>query len=179
MEATPLRELSDARRYLGEGSVIPWEAMDPLTFDHEVEQLLASRLEHQEHALLWMEVEGLTDSTRQDETVGEALAQQVIKLLSLRLGHRAPLARLDTSRFAVLMRDCPPAQALQVARVLRTVMQNTGFYRQGEVVYLGIHIGLVSFNHRGGKAEILAATDAACRSARLQGFNSIHLLRLD
>lgn len=178
MEPESFQALRDVSRGMVRDTVDNFETVDQQTFDRDLELLMTSQSEQQEYALLWLEIEGLQDAVQQNHEIGEALTQQVIKILGSRLDPSLLMVRWDTSHFGLLIRDCPPAQALQIARVLRTVMQNTGFYRQGEVVYLGIHIGLVLFSQWGDKAELLAAANTACRAARKQGFNSIYVQRL-
>ncbi|MCP5418976.1 MAG: diguanylate cyclase [Gammaproteobacteria bacterium] len=169
---------ANAGRRIEDDSVSDFEPADEQTFMLDLERFLADRPERRENALLWMEVEGLQEAAQKDEIVSESLAQQVIKLLSVRLEQGGPLARLGTQCFAVLIRSRPAVEALQMARVLRTVMQNTGFYRRGDVVYLGIHIGLILFSRHCEKAELLDAAAAACRFAKQEGFNRIHVLQL-
>jgi diguanylate cyclase (GGDEF)-like protein len=119
------------------------------------------------------------DFNQQVTAPAEALVRQVVQLLRTDTDRHDAITLLGPEKFAVLLQDCLSEYALQVARLMRTAIQNSLLRWQEDTVKFGINIGLVLFSRCGDKTALLIAADEACRSAKERGHNSIHSVRFD
>jgi GGDEF domain-containing protein len=150
------------------------------TFEQCLEELSAECPGKQLHALLYAQLRGGSiGQDRHQDMTAEALVQHVVQLLGTDNGQHDAITLLGSEKFAVLIQDCLSECALQVARLMRTAIQNSLLWWQGDTVRFNVNIGLVLFRHYSDKIALLTVAHQACRSAKESGYNHIHVVRLD
>jgi diguanylate cyclase (GGDEF)-like protein len=100
--------------------------------------------------------------------------------LAARLRKSDTLARIGGDEFAVLLPQCPVAQARAIAEKLRATVGDYVLSWHGETFRVGASIGLVLVDgtHANG-GEVLRAADAACYAAKREGRNRVTALTAD
>ncbi len=114
-----------------------------------------------------------------NDTCGHVAGDELLKQLSSILGRALrssdTLARLGGDEFGVLLENCPPSKALQIAETLRDTVSEFNFVWQEQIFATGVSIGHVHFEDDSLRAgEILSKADEACYVAKDQGRNRIH-----
>jgi len=134
-----------------------------------------------EHALLYLDIEQLEfirDACGQ--SAGDALLRMVAQHLSDAVRHADTPARLGDSEFCVMLEGCGQEQAMRVARAVRAAVADLRFVWENQTFLIGVSIGVVPLNAQSGDVnEVMSAADAACRAAKDQGRNRIHVFRQD
>ena len=169
---------------------LSWQAShDPLTglvnrqeFERQVEQALRlAKLDHQVHGLCFLDLDRfkIVNDTC-GHLAGDELLRQITVLLQEKIRKTDTLARLGGDEFGVLLNQCMPEQALQVANELRECVQEFRFVWQEQVFSIGASIGLVSIDTNSESfAEIISTADAACYTAKNRGRNRVYLAKTD
>lgn len=175
-------DVSETRALMEEMS---WQAThDALTglvnrreFEIRLQRLLADPHGQRSHALLYLD---LDQFKLINDTAGHLAGDDLLIELAGRLTSQArvtdTLARLGGDEFGVLLADCPPEKAQEVAEKLIQVVRNVHFTWQDRVFQVGASVGMVHFH--GGEdslAEILSAADMACYAAKDGGRNRVHV----
>lgn len=146
-------------------------------FERRLERLLRYMGGHQEHALLYMDMnrfKAVNDSC--GHAAGDELLKQVAKIFSHAVRQRDTLARLGGDEFGLLLEHCPQAAALSTASNLRYALEHADFSWQNRRFKLGVSIGLVSIiGNPGDLTETLSAADRACYLAKTLGRNHIYV----
>jgi len=107
---------------------------------------------------------------------GDALLQQLTRLLKDKLRSHDVLARLGGDEFGVLLLDCPAEPALRVAESLRQTVSEFRFAWKDKLFTVGVSIGLLTFSDDAlSLDDILAIVDGACYIAKDKGRNRIHV----
>jgi len=107
---------------------------------------------------------------------GDDLLRQISRLLQGRLREEDTLGRLGGDEFGVLLHNCTGARALQVAEDFCSLAAAYRFIWQDKIFSIGASIGLASINRQSRNvAEVLAAGDAACYTAKEKGRNRVHV----
>ncbi|HWT72461.1 MAG TPA: EAL domain-containing protein, partial [Oxalicibacterium sp.] len=107
---------------------------------------------------------------------GDALLQQLTRLLKDKLRSHDVLARLGGDEFGVLLLGCPSGPALRVAESLRQTVSEFRFAWKDKLFVVGVSIGLLTFSDNDlGINEILSIVDGACYIAKDKGRNRIHV----
>lgn len=107
---------------------------------------------------------------------GDELLRQLGELFQSKVRKKDTLARLGGDEFGVLMENCSLDQARRVANDLRELVEEFQFVWIDKRFSIGVSIGLVPIDDRGGDAnEVLSAADAACYAAKDAGRNRIHV----
>ncbi|CAG1019463.1 Cyclic di-GMP phosphodiesterase PdeB [Burkholderiaceae bacterium] len=157
---------------------------DPLTgllnraaFEDRLDDMLAAPGdEGQTHGLLFIDLDQfkvVNDTC--GHAAGDLLLRQLAKMLRAALRRADTIARLGGDEFAVLLHDCPPQSALQVADNLRAQVQDHVFTWEARRFHVGASIGLVCFSPgEFDRAGVLRAADSACYVAKEKGRNRIH-----
>jgi len=129
------------------------------------------------HALLYIDLDqfkAVNDAC--GHAVGDALLQQVARLLASVVRGHDTLARLGGDEFALLLEHCPPAQAERVARQLCERMEAFQFSHDGRRFPIGASIGLLPLDGRWRHLELaLQAADGACYAAKQAGRNRVQV----
>ncbi len=111
---------------------------------------------------------------------GDRMLKQLARLLHGRLREHDVLARLGGDEFGVLLRDCLPHHAEEVADSLRRTVREFRFIWQDRTFDVSVSIGLAPLDPACGTvANLLSATDAACHVAKEQGRNRVQVYHPD
>jgi diguanylate cyclase (GGDEF)-like protein/PAS domain S-box-containing protein len=111
---------------------------------------------------------------------GDELLRQIGQLLQSKLRAVDVVARFGGDEFAILLQNCGPNDALQVANnVLRAVSAFQFVWGQ-HTFSLGISIGVVVINsHFRRLAQVISAADTACYAAKDGGRNRVVMYQED
>jgi diguanylate cyclase (GGDEF)-like protein/PAS domain S-box-containing protein len=179
------RDVTDTRRLAAE---ISHQARhDPLTglpnrrqFEHRLGELLEqARRTDAVHALCYVDLDQfkvVNDGC--GHSVGDQLLVELAALLQHHIRRGDTLARLGGDEFGLLLADCPPDKAAQIAAELLDAIGDFRF-RYGERSFtVGASIGLVPISASAASAaELMTEADLACYTAKDLGRNRIHLFR--
>jgi len=179
-------DVSDARRHADE---MTFQAThDSLTglvnrieFDSRLQKAIDNTVEfgHQ-HALAYLDLDQfkIVNDTS-GHTAGDELLRQITGLLRVVLRANDTLARLGGDEFGVLLENCPPFFALQIAENLRNIIGDFHFVWEENVFPISVSIGLVNFGGIDGQkpdcVDLLRIADSACYTAKDLGRNRIHV----
>lgn len=179
------RDVTDTRRLAAE---ISHQAQhDPLTglpnrrqFERRLDELLEqARRTDAVHALCYLDLDQfkvVNDGC--GHSVGDQLLVELAALLQHHIRRGDTLARLGGDEFGLLLADCPPDKATQIAGELLDAIGDFRF-RYGERSFtVGASIGLVPISASAASAaELMTEADLACYTAKDLGRNRIHLFR--
>lgn len=129
------------------------------------------------HSLLFLDLDQfkvINDTS--GHVAGDALLRTLATVMARQLRSSDTLARLGGDEFAVLLQDCPPDVACEIANELRQVVSDFSFAWENRPYNLGVSIGQINFSdHRYTVVELLKAADSACFMAKDAGRNRIHV----
>ena len=130
-----------------------------------------------QHALFYLDLDQfkIVNDTG-GHVAGDELLRQLCDVLHSCFRHDDVVARLGGDEFGVLLKCCPPEQAIQVAEKLVGCFEKFRFTWGNNVFQVGVSVGLVPF--RLGEtdlASLLSASDMACYAAKEAGGNRIHV----
>ncbi|MCG8015558.1 MAG: EAL domain-containing protein [Candidatus Thiodiazotropha sp. 'RUGA'] len=156
---------------------------DPLTglinrreFELRLEQslTLATR-ESGQHALLYIDLDQfkvVNDTC--GHIAGDALLQQLRKIMLDQIRQGDTLARLGGDEFGLLLMHCELPSAEKIANKLIGAIREYRFNWEEDSFTVGASIGLVAIdNHWNDKNQILSAADSACYMAKEAGRNQV------
>ncbi len=107
---------------------------------------------------------------------GDQLLRQVTALLQTRVRAADTLARLGGDEFGILLENCTTAVAMRIAEGLRQAIRDYRFVWLDNSLQIGASIGMVEITAATESvAELLAAADVACYSAKDGGRNRVHI----
>ncbi|MCL2656637.1 MAG: EAL domain-containing protein [Betaproteobacteria bacterium] len=181
------RDMTRERRYMAN---LSWHARhDVLTglynrreFDHRLTQAIECQKDlGGRHALLYLDLDQFKVV---NDTCGHALGDQLLCKVTSRLQgclrESDTLARLGGDEFGVLLENCPPEPALQIAEKLLQAVADLNFTANGRTFVIGASIGLVNMQpSQYGPAEALQAADMACYLAKEKGRNRVQVYSQD
>lgn len=105
---------------------------------------------------------------------GDELLRQISLLFQGRLREEDTLGRLGGDEFGILLANCQPAKARQIAEELCALAAEYRFVWQDKIFAIGASIGIAPVTSEVRDAqEILARSDAACLQAKEQGRNQV------
>lgn len=129
-----------------------------------------------EHALMYIDLDQfklVNDAC--GHSAGDALLQQVSKLLNESVRTRDTLARLGGDEFAVILNHCTIEQAQKVAQKICDRMDDFRFLHNERRFRIGTSIGLVPVDRRWKTiATLMQAADTSCYAAKEAGRNRVH-----
>jgi len=133
------------------------------------------------HAVLYMDLDRFKTI---NDTCGHVAGDELLRQLGQRLSQRVRtldvVARLGGDEFAVLLHNCGPNDAMQVANGLLQSVGQFQFVWGARTFNLGISIGLVAINTPMRRlSQVMSAADAACYSAKDNGRNRVVLFEED
>ncbi|RJT40345.1 EAL domain-containing protein [Mesorhizobium waimense] len=148
------------------------------TFESSLQKAIAD-LHHRprQHALMYLD---LDQFKLVNDTCGHAAGDQLLRQVSMLLGNELRpddiLARLGGDEFGLLLFDCGPDLASEIAERLRAAVQDLHFAWSGRPFNMSVSIGMVEITD----AEItlkdtLQAADVACYIAKEKGRNRVQL----
>jgi len=111
---------------------------------------------------------------------GDELLRQIGQLLQSKLRAVDVVARFGGDEFAVLLQNCGPNDALQVANNILRAVSAFQFVWGQHSFSLGISIGVVVINsHFRRLAQVISAADTACYAAKDGGRNRVVMYQED
>ncbi len=111
---------------------------------------------------------------------GDELLRQITVLLQQGVRTNDILARLGGDEFGLLLRQCPLAQADDIAEKLKDLVHQFRFIWNNKTFIIGVSIGVVAIDQTSQDLmEVLGAADAACYAAKAKGRNCVHIYRQD
>jgi diguanylate cyclase (GGDEF)-like protein len=134
------------------------------------------RLSHQpgEHSLMFLDLDQfkvVNDTC--GHAAGDQLLRQTSALLRETLGSDGLLARLGGDEFGVLLADCEPGSAVEMAERLRLAVQELRFVWNECAFNISVSIGLVHVAEADAMEATLRAADMACYMAKEKGRNRV------
>ena len=109
---------------------------------------------------------------------GDQLLKRVTKLLKQKIRANDVIARLGGDEFCVLMENCPPERAYEVADDLRVAVSSLRFIWSERAFDISVSIGMVTITSDSDcAATVLSAADVACYAAKDAGRNRVHVYR--
>jgi diguanylate cyclase (GGDEF)-like protein/PAS domain S-box-containing protein len=180
------RDISEARR--AERQLSYHASHDALTglvnrreFERRLERILGTVAEDERHGVIYLDLDQfkvVNDTC--GHVAGDELLRQVGTLLAPQVRKRDTLARLGGDEFGVLLEHCDHEKALQIAHLMRDVLQDFRFVWEGRAFTIGASIGLVPISPGTHTlASVFRAADDACYAAKEQGRNRVHLYQPD
>lgn len=146
-------------------------------FERRVEVVIKGLNGSASHALFFIDLDGfkLVNDTA-GHAAGDDVLRQVARLFASVVRERDTLARLGGDEFGLLLEHCPANEALQTARLLRTLLHNTRFEWRDRTFDLGMSVGIVPVQTPGvDVASLIATADEACYRAKRRGLSAIEL----
>jgi diguanylate cyclase (GGDEF)-like protein/PAS domain S-box-containing protein len=160
---------------------------DPMTgllnrreFERRLQQALESaRNSGAEHALCYLDLDLFKTV---NDTCGHLAGDELLRQLSHELKRCArrddALGRVGGDEFAVLLHDCSLEVAGEVAEVMRRCLRDFRFVWEDKSIDVGASIGVVRVAADSGDLnDVLRAADVACRVAKEEGRDRIHVFR--
>jgi diguanylate cyclase (GGDEF)-like protein/PAS domain S-box-containing protein len=158
------------------------DALTGLANRHEFENVMAqlwesARTHKKQHALLYMDLDQfkIVNDTC-GHAAGDELLRQLAAIISAKVREGDSLFRLGGDEFAVLLTGCPASRAEAIANEIRESIEEFRFVSQNKAFSLGVSIGLVPITANSvSVAQLLAAADAACYTAKEKGRNRVQV----
>ena len=138
-------------------------------------EALFSQQQSAEHSLLFVDVDQLKviNDTCGHEA-GDEMLNQVATLIQdcIRVGDF--LARMGGDEFAIVLANCPLAEATRIAENIRRKAEDHHFQYEGSSFNQSLCIGVTSsFTQQGNPSDFISTADAACYEAKETGRNRI------
>ena len=160
---------------------------DPLTglynrreFERHLQAaLLDARASGIEYALCYLDLDmfKVVNDTC-GHVAGDELLKQISLMFRLRLRKEDILARVGGDEFAILLRRCSLERAAEISEQISSVMKDFRFVWEDKTVDVGVSIGVMRVAADSGDLkDVFRIADVACRVAKEEGRNRIHLFR--
>lgn len=179
-----LHDLTQERQYIAN---LSWQAAhDPLTglvnrseFEYHLEQLLSR--EGASHALLLLDLDQFKlINDGHGHAAGDQLLRHLCTVLPQGLREGDTLARLGGDEFGILLQDCSPDTAQEIAEVLLRMVENLHFVWKGRTFMTTASVGVVLIDAvRLSLEDALRAADLACYMAKERGRNRVQVYHPD
>ncbi|HEX8589490.1 EAL domain-containing protein [Pseudomonas sp.] len=182
-----LHDMTQERQYIAN---LSWQAThDALTglanrreFEYRLELALNNLADQPgRHALLFLDLDQfkLVNDTS-GHAAGDELLRHICTLLQQGVREGDTLARLGGDEFGILLEDCAPEAAEQVAESLRQTVESLHFVWKGRPFVTTVSIGLVHIDEVPTTLEAsLRAADMACYMAKEKGRNRVQVYHDD
>jgi diguanylate cyclase (GGDEF)-like protein/PAS domain S-box-containing protein len=150
-------------------------------FESEANRLIADSMSgDREHTLLYMDLDQFKIV---NDTCGHHAGDELLRRLSRLIGEQVRrhdvLARLGGDEFGLLLSDCSPDKATDIAAGIIRTVNDFDFVWDHQRFTVGISIGVVSLRGQADSTSLLKAADQACYAAKDQGRNRYHVYRSD
>ncbi|GAB7533030.1 EAL domain-containing protein [Pseudomonas sp. 3A(2025)] len=179
-----LHDLTQERQYVAN---LSWQAAhDPLTglvnrseFEYHLEQLLGR--EGVGHALLLLDLDQFKlINDGHGHAAGDQLLRHLCTVLPQGLREGDTLARLGGDEFGILLHECSPQAAQEIAEGLLRMVENLHFVWKGRTFMATASIGVVLIDAaRLSLEDALRAADLACYMAKEKGRNRVQVYHPD
>jgi diguanylate cyclase (GGDEF)-like protein/PAS domain S-box-containing protein len=160
---------------------------DPMTglfnrreFERRLQRALDDcRLGHVEHALCYLDLDLFkTVNDTCGHLAGDELLKQLSQLLRLKVRKEDVLARIGGDEFALLLQGCSLDKAAEIGESVRQAFRDFRFAWEDKSMEIGASIGVVPVTAASGDLnDVLRAADVACRVAKEDGRNRLHVFR--
>ena len=182
-----LHDMTQERQYIAN---LSWQAThDALTglanrreFEYRLELALNNLADQPgRHALLFLDLDQfkLVNDTS-GHAAGDELLRHICTLLQQGVREGDTLARLGGDEFGILLENCAPEAAEQVAESLRQTVESLHFVWKGRPFVTTVSIGLVHIDEVPTTLEAsLRAADMACYMAKEKGRNRVQVYHDD
>lgn len=146
---------------------------------HLQEALLDARASGVEYALCYLDLDMFKVV---NDTCGHVAGDELLKQISLMMRQRLRkediLARIGGDEFAILLRCCTLERAEEISGMIRGAMKDYRFVWEEKTVDVGVSIGVMRVAADSGDIkDVFRIADVACRVAKEEGRNRIHLFR--
>jgi diguanylate cyclase (GGDEF)-like protein/PAS domain S-box-containing protein len=133
-----------------------------------------------DHALCFLDVDQIkVINDTCGHAAGDALLNRVARMLGQGLHGADTVARLGGDEFGVLLRDCDPKRAHEIAQKIRGAIQKRPFTWEGQQFRITVSIGVAPLgDDLPNAAEVMRAADSACYAAKEGGRNRVKLYSL-
>lgn len=132
------------------------------------------------HALLFMDLDrfkAINDNA--GHAAGDRVLLEVVKIFRDHVRERDTLARLGGDEFGLLLEHCPPAQARERAKTLRSAIADHVFLVAARRFALDVSIGIALVRRGYQSAEaVIATADRACYAAKQRRVLGSHIEEL-
>lgn len=137
----------------------------------------SAKSQHKQHTLCFLDLDQfkvINDTC--GHRAGDELLKQISATLSSIVRGSDTLARVGGDEFGVLLLDCSPDRAREIAEKLLDAVKNYRFYWEGNIFEVGVSIGVTPVTQASGDIyEVFQAADTACYIAKSLGKNRIHI----
>lgn len=177
-DVTATRELTNRIHYQASHDALT-DLINRTEFERQLSSLLAeTKGRTLSHSVLYIDLDQfkvINDTA--GHMAGDALLQQLARLLEGRVRRRDSLARLGGDEFGLLLEECPLEQARKIADALLQDIQALRFVWEGKPYTFGASIGLVSIDSSvpHDVQSVMIAADSACFLAKESGRNRIQV----
>ncbi len=146
-------------------------------FESEANRLIADSMSgEREHTLLYMDLDQFKIV---NDTCGHHAGDELLRRLSKLIGEQVRrgdlLARLGGDEFGLLLADCTPEKATDIAAGIIREVNDFQLVWDQQRFSVGISIGVVSLAGQNDSTSLLKAADQACYAAKDQGRNRYHV----
>ncbi len=109
---------------------------------------------------------------------GDELLRQISLILRKAVRSQDLLARIGGDEFALLLRGCTLEKASDIANQIRRTVRDFHFVWEDKRMAVGASLGVVQVaDDSGDLNDVLRIADVACRVAKEEGRNRVHVLR--
>jgi diguanylate cyclase (GGDEF)-like protein/PAS domain S-box-containing protein len=160
---------------------------DPMTglfnrreFERRLQRALDdTRLESAEHALCYLDLDLFkTVNDTCGHLAGDELLKQLSQMLRTKVRKEDILARIGGDEFALLLQGCSLDKAGEIGESVRLAFRDFRFVWEDKSLEIGASIGVVPVTAGSGDLnDVLRAADVACRVAKEDGRNRLHVFR--
>ena len=108
------------------------------------------------------------------EAAGDNLLMQIGSMLRSKINSRDSVARMGGDEFGILMEDTSPKDAFLSAEEMRVAVSELRFEWGGQVVELGVSIGLAEILKTSNDCtEVFGLAEDTCQESKLSGSNQV------
>ena len=147
-------------------------------FEKRLSSLVGSaKVDNSEHVLLYIDLDQfkLVNDTC-GHGAGDELLIQLTHNLQKYLKPDDTFARLGGDEFGILLENCSLDKGQEIAQIIRAAVKQYQFSWEGRIYEVGASIGLVAIDKCSqSNAQIMAAADVACYSAKENGRNRVRV----
>jgi len=149
-------------------------------FERRLQRALdESQVESRQHALCYLDLDlfkAVNDTC--GHLAGDELLKQLAGVLRTRVRKEDVLARIGGDEFAILLQGCRLEKAVEIGETIRQALKDYRFAWEDKQLDVGASIGVVPVNANSGDLnDVLRSADMACRIAKEEGRNRLHVLK--
>jgi len=149
-------------------------------FERRLQRVLdESQTDTRQHAMCYLDLDlfkAVNDTC--GHLAGDELLKQLAGLLRARVRKEDVLARIGGDEFAMLLQGCHLEKAVEIGEGVRQALKDYRFVWEDKRIDVGASIGVVPVNADSGDLnDVLRSADMACRIAKEEGRNRLHVLK--